>query len=86
MLKQLRSRKATKRIMFWTLVLVIPSFVFFYGWQSSSQSNQESRAAIAKVKDRWWGLRWRPLTPADQDLAYETLENRYGSLRQTRGL
>ena len=32
MLAQMRSRKFVKRVMKWTLVLVIPSFVFFYGW------------------------------------------------------
>ncbi|MFH0793949.1 MAG: peptidyl-prolyl cis-trans isomerase, partial [bacterium] len=34
MLRQLRNRKVMKRVMQALLILVIPSFVFFYGWSS----------------------------------------------------
>ena len=73
MLKQLRSQKAMKRIMFWTLVAVIPSFVFFYGWGKSSQQDYFGDRAIAKVKDRWFGLRWRSLGAVEQEMAEEAL-------------
>jgi len=81
MLRQLRSRKVTKRIMFWTLVLVIPSFVFFYGWQSSSKRRAGrdgiEREGLVLFKDRWFGLRERYSSPMAEELARRTLQQEY---------
>ena len=72
--------------MFWTLVLVIPSFVFFYGWQSSSQRNEYGYKYLARVKDRWFGLRWRNLTQYDEYRARRILIERYRRFMQSLGL
>jgi len=86
MLKRLRSRKVMKRVMQWTLILVIPSFVFFYGWQSSANRRQYARQSIAQIKDRLWGLRWRSISPTEQILARELLLRRYANMLQSQGL
>jgi len=90
MLKQLRSRKVTKRIMFWTLVLVIPSFVFFYGWQSSSRRRGGrsvfEREGVALIRDRWFGLRERSSSPLEEEMAQLALEQEYRYLFQSQGL
>ncbi len=52
MLKTLRNPKHVKRIMMWTLILVIPSFVAFYGWNSltgSRNPSDENLTYAAKV-------------------------------------
>lgn len=86
MLKQLRSRKAMKSVMFWTLVLTIPSFVFFYGWQSSQNQQQQEAAAVGYIKDKWFGLRERPITPFEREMASDELENRYYMFFQGMGM
>lgn len=86
MLKQLRSKKAMKRVMFWTLVLTIPSFVFFYGWSKSQQRDDFRDRAVARVKDRWFGLRWRPLGVGDRDLAADRLTNEIQQWAAGRGM
>ncbi len=57
MLKTLRTK--TRKIMLATLILVIPSFIFFYGWgsiQGKKQENQANEAAYGTFK-----------TPEDKD-------------------
>jgi peptidyl-prolyl cis-trans isomerase D len=89
MLKQLRSRKVVKRIMLWTIILVIPSFITFYGWQRSAGrggAGEYGRESVALVKDAWWGLRWRAISPAEQELAHDEVIQRYLRLFQSQGL
>ncbi len=75
-----------KGIMFWTLVLVIPSFVFFYGWQRSEQQREAERLSLLFVKDRWWGLRWRPLTEIDPAIVQQELARQYEGILQGQGI
>jgi len=86
MLKQLRSRRVMKRIMLGTLILIIPPFVFYFGWQSTSGRGAEARRDLARVKDRWWGLRWRPITAGEWQLARDSLEREYARIFQSQGL
>ncbi len=46
MMKQLRSRKTMRRILQLTLILVIPSFVVFYGWGSRSGSRGDGETSV----------------------------------------
>jgi len=80
-----------KRIMFWTLVFIIPSFVAFYGWQRSSRGRGRGggnyqREAIAFIRDAWFGLRERGTSPLDEHMAQRTLEQEYRYLFQSRRL
>ena len=63
MLKQLRSKKIMKRILQVTLFLIIPSFVFFYGW--SQKANTRSPGFyFARVKSPGIG-RWSNITEGE---------------------
>ncbi len=78
MLKQLRSRKVMKRIMQVTLILVIPSFVIFYGWSSLDQTrnNNDPNRAVAKIKPPSWApifAKWQPVSPLEMALASHML-------------
>jgi peptidyl-prolyl cis-trans isomerase D len=79
-----------KGIMFWTLVLVIPSFVFFYGWQSSSKRRGGrtglEREGLVLFKDRWFGLRERSSDPRTEELARRELEQDYLYTFRSQGL
>jgi peptidyl-prolyl cis-trans isomerase D len=81
MLKQLRSKKLMKRILKGTLVLVIPSFVLFYGWSSLDQTQRTAATVYAKVlppsKLPWPLNRWQPITRDEMHQAsYSLLEKR----------
>lgn len=68
MLKTLRTR--TRKIMLATLILVIPSFIFFYGWGSITNSNK--RAANAKNafgRFQPAGSGWTEVTPEEMSFA-----------------
>ncbi|MBM3333119.1 peptidyl-prolyl cis-trans isomerase [Candidatus Sumerlaeota bacterium] len=82
MLRQLRSPKVVKRVMRWILILIIPSFVTFYGWQSlgDKEGRYGREGGYAHVKDRWMGLRWRPISPIEQEFARRAVESRYAAM------
>lgn len=50
MLRQLRSEKVVKRIMIAVIVIVVPSFIVFYGWQSKSSSGGMGPGTVATIK------------------------------------
>lgn len=49
MLQTLRNPKYVKTIMFWTLVLIIPAFVAFYGWSQLTGTGEGDLGYAAKV-------------------------------------
>jgi peptidyl-prolyl cis-trans isomerase D len=77
MLKQLRSRKTMKRIMKITLILVIPSFIAFYGFSSLSDGSRGGGWYFIKIKDspfqifRWSKIDETGMKQAKQDLFRE---------------
>ena len=75
MLAQMRSKKFVKRIMKWTLILVIPSFVFFYGYTPSGDSNAGQLPWYAKVKTRFGGLAWDKIQGDEMQQAQNQLNN-----------
>jgi peptidyl-prolyl cis-trans isomerase D len=52
MLKTLRNPKHVKRIMLWTLVLIIPAFVLFYGWSSITGTDDRNATYATKVNGK----------------------------------
>jgi len=83
MLRQLRNRKVMKRVMQGLLILVIPSFVFFYGWSSltDTPSGGGMGSYFAKYKSPGtlpWPLgRWQDLGHAQMKQAQNSLEQEY---------
>jgi len=78
MLKQLRSKKVMKRILQVTLFLIIPSFVFFYGW-SQKASNRSPGFYYARVKYPGIG-RWSDITEGELRFAKSDLHTQYAQI------
>lgn len=72
MLKQLRSQKVMRRVLRITLILVIPSFVFYYGWSSSRRSALEKSRYLAKIKLGKLS-KWREISPTEIEEAERRL-------------
>ena len=75
MLKQLRSQKVMKRVLQITLILVIPSFIFYYGWSSSKQSAVEKERYFARIKagslKRWHNISQQDLQDSQSRLTQQ---------------
>lgn len=66
MLKTLRTR--TRKIMLATLILIIPSFVFFYGWSSIRERGNRASTQNAFGRFQPAGSRWVEVT--GEEMAY----------------
>lgn len=75
MLKQLRSQKVMKRVLQITLILVIPSFIFYYGWSSSKHSAAEKERYFARIKTgslkKWHNISQRDLQDSQSRLTQQ---------------
>jgi peptidyl-prolyl cis-trans isomerase D len=77
MLKQLRSQKTMKRIMKITLILIIPSFIAFFGWSSLNDSPGGGSWYFIKIKEspfqifRWSKIGDREMKEAQANLIME---------------
>lgn len=86
MLKTLRTK--TRKVMLVTLILIIPSFIFYFGW-SANQSRQHAAAEkVAKFQPQpacadgvdSWTSSWVKLERADLAQAQNSLKNELYSL------
>jgi peptidyl-prolyl cis-trans isomerase D len=77
MLKQLRSQKTMKRIMKITLILIIPSFLAFFGWSSMRDRPGGGSWYFIKIKEsplqifRWSMIGDREMKEAQTNLTME---------------
>ncbi len=78
MLKQLRSRKVMKRILQITLFLIIPSFVFFYGWSQKARTRSPG-FYFARIKYPGIG-RWSDITEGELRFAKSDLQTQYAQM------
>ncbi len=78
MLKQLRSKKIMKRTLQITLFLIIPSFVFFYGW-SQKASTRSPGFYFARIKYPGIG-RWSDITEGELRFAKSDLQTQYAQM------
>ncbi|MCD6386425.1 peptidyl-prolyl cis-trans isomerase, partial [Candidatus Sumerlaeota bacterium] len=85
MLKRLRSQKVMRRVLRITLILVIPSFVFYYGWSSSRRSALEKSRYFAKIKLGKLA-RWHEITPAEIREAQTRLLINFSNFAQLMGI
>ncbi len=74
-----------RRVLQITLLLIIPSFVFYYGWSSSRQSQFEKERYLAKVKLGKLS-RWHRINPEEVEEAEIRLIQRYSSFADFLGL
>lgn len=80
MLTQLRNEKFMKRVMLGTLIIVIPSFLFFYGFGSRGSRGDYSGTDIAKIrKDVWYKYftKWQVVDRSEIATAKRDLANKY---------
>ena len=52
MLKTLRNPKYVRTIMLWTLILIIPAFVLFYGWSSFTGDKSDQVSYATKINGK----------------------------------
>lgn len=84
MLKQLRSRKLMKNVLRITLILIIPSFIMFYGWSQISKGgrgeNRDFEYAKVKSKTSVIPWKWVQINREEMKLAKDQIENEYYSI------
>ncbi|MCX7765937.1 MAG: peptidyl-prolyl cis-trans isomerase [Candidatus Sumerlaeia bacterium] len=85
MLKQLRSQKVMRRVLRITLILIIPSFVFYYGWSSSRRSEQQRENTIATIKHTKFS-RAQEITPEDLIEAEDRLTEQFAGFARLLGV
>ncbi len=78
MLKQLRSKKVMKRILQITLFLIIPSFVFFYGWSQKAATRSPGHY-FARIKYPGIG-RWSDITEGEMRFAQNSVQTKYAQM------
>ncbi|GAB4324084.1 MAG: hypothetical protein Kow0059_19530 [Candidatus Sumerlaeia bacterium] len=81
-------RKKQKPILKWTLILVIPSFIAFYGWSTITGANRSPDNPDSwwiRIKDEKAGGGWQEITQWDMRQARESLMDRYIGLLQNAG-
>ena len=89
MLKQLRDKKRARRLMWAALILIIPSFVLFYGWSSIARRQARQEIEVARfsppgayhlVFEDWrrWHVLDRMQMQAAQQSVLEKLASMFG--------
>ncbi len=74
MLKQMRKKKT--QVLKGTLILVIPAFVFFYGWSAVDENQRQATNEFARVKPEGFLARWEAIDRFEMLRAGEALKTR----------
>lgn len=85
MLKQLRSRKLMKRVLRVTLILIIPSFIMFYGWSQITRGGrggggEDFEFAKIKAKKTLNPFRWNQINRSEMKLANDQVRSEYEAM------